>query len=450
MPEPSPTPAPRLLQHLGKLFRTDMVYVFRSSFWMAVAQGVASASSFLIAIAFANVLTKETYGSYKMIFSVMGVLSAFSMTAISIAVTRAAARGEDHAVLAGFRSNLAWGIPNLLLAVPVGFYYALKGQTDIAWGLAVAVPGALLIQSVELYGPYLVGKKEFKLNTRLAVLQTILSSALIASSLLVTRNVVAIVGAYFAANILTHIPLFEWVMRTFRVREKKPDGAAAVNYGKHLSVMNLLGTISFQLDKVLTFYFLGPVQLAIYSIAIAPPQQLRILGKNLSAISLPKLTEKTPAELKRILPRKAFIVLLFSGALVGCYVLGAPYLYRWFFPQYMESLSYSRWYALLILSFPTILFQNSLVAHEEKRGQYVIQVTIPIFKTILYLILIPMYQVKGVVASILVTEVLHILLVLFFFVRMKDKPVRQAVEDGAPAAAEVEVEDPEDRATRKD
>ena len=96
-----------------------MVYVFRSSFWMAVAQAFSSASSFLIAIAFANVLTKETYGSYKMIFSVMGVLSAFSMTAISIAVTRASARGEDHAVLAGFRSNLVWGIPNLLLAVPV-------------------------------------------------------------------------------------------------------------------------------------------------------------------------------------------------------------------------------------------------------------------------------------------------------------------------------------------
>lgn len=443
MPEPPNTPPPSLLQKLGKLFRTDMVYVFRSSFWMGIAQAVSSASTFLIAIAFANLLSRDAYGSYKMIFSVMGILQAFSMTALAVAVTRAAARGEDRALLTGFRSNFVWGLPNLLVAAPVVAWYAYRGQPDIAWGLAIAVPGALVVQGIELYGPWLTGKKEFRLATRLSVLQTLLASALVAASLLFTRNVVVITAVYFAAHIVTHIPLYLWVVRAFRIRESNTAGDAAVNYGWHLSLMNLLGTISFQLDNYLTYTFLGASPLAVYSVAKAPPQQLRILGKNLSAISLPKLTERSPAELKRILPRKALIVLLFSAALAGAYILGAPYLYRWFFPGYVESTPYSQWYALLILSFPTILFQNSLVAHEQKRGQYVIQVTIPIFKTILYLFLIPRFQLAGVVGSILVTEILHILLVLFFFARMKDKPVRTPPEV-------VEGEDAEDRAARTD
>jgi O-antigen/teichoic acid export membrane protein len=417
--ESQPNPLTRWLRKSEKFFRTDMVYVFRSSFWMGVGQAVSSASTFLLAIALTYVLPIEAYGSYKMIFSVMGILQAFSLTQISVAVTRAAARGEDRAILTGFRSNIIWGLPKLILAAPVCAWYLWHGQRDIAWGLAFAVPGALLVQGIELYGAFLIGKKEFKLGSRLAVIQTLLSSALIAASLFFTRNVVAIVAVYFGANILTHIPLYAWVVRTFRVREKSSDGRAAVNYGWHLSLMRVLGTITFQLDNYLVGTFLGTSPLAFYSVAKAPPQQLRILGKNLSAISLPKLAEKRPDELKRLVPRKALVVLVFSVGLITAYVLGAPYLYKWFFPKYVASVPYSRWYSLLILSFPLVLFQNSLIAHQETRAQYVIETVIPVFKTILYLILIPRFQVAGVVGCLLVTEVLHILLVLFFFARMK-------------------------------
>ncbi|MEK7466948.1 MAG: oligosaccharide flippase family protein [Planctomycetota bacterium] len=433
MEEKQPGVVARWLVKSEKLFRTDMVYVFRSSFWMGISQAVASASTFLLAIALTFVLPIESYGSYKMIFTVMGVLQAFSLTQISVAVTRAAARGEDRALLTGFRSNLIWGLPKLILAAPVCAWCTTHGHRDIAWGIAFAVPGALLVQGIELYGPFLVGKKEFKLGSRLAVIQTLVASALIAASLFFTRNVVVIVAVYFGANVLTHIPIYAWVVRAFRVRESTSDGAAAVNYGWHLSLMRVLGTITFQLDNFLVGTLLGNSSLAVYSVAKAPPQQLRILGKNLSAISLPKLAERTPEDLKRLVPRKALVVLVFSIGLIAAYVLGAPYLYKWFFPKYLDSVTYSRWYSLLILSFPLVLFQNSLIAHRETRAQYVIETAIPIFKTILYIFLIPRFRLAGVVGCLLVTEVLHIVLVLIFFARMKPSPKPEVLPEVLPA-----------------
>jgi O-antigen/teichoic acid export membrane protein len=422
------------LKKSEKLFRTDMTYVFRSSFWMGLAQGFGVVATFGVAVATAHCIQIEKLGDYKLIFSMGAIIGAFSMTGMSVAVTRAAARGEDGALASGFWSNLVWSFPALLVGIPVAAYYGSKGKWDVVWGLAVAVPGILIMQSTELAGAFLTGKKNFKLHAGFAVLQSGLCSGLVAGALLFTRNIVVLTAVFYASNLLVALPIYGYVVRKYRLAGTAPQGKAAVTYGKHLSVMNLLGTISFQLDKVLAYQFLGEKPLAIYSTAVAPPQNLRILGKNLSAISLPKLAEREPAELKRLVPRKAVVVLLLSIALIAAYVIGAPYLFKLCFPaRFMECVPYSRWYSLLILGFPLVLFQNSLVAHQETRAQYVIQTTIPIFKTILYFVLIPKYHIAGVLASILITEILHFVLVLFFFARMKTPAKSEPLPEVIPA-----------------
>ncbi|KAF0240210.1 MAG: polysaccharide biosynthesis [Planctomycetota bacterium] len=411
-----------------------MVYVFQSSFWMGLAQAFTIAATFAVGVATTHCIKIEKLGDYKLVFAMGAMIGAFSMTGMSVAVTRAAARGEDGALASGFWSNLLWSFPALLVGVPVAAYFGNKGNWDVVWGLAVAVPGILILQSTELAGAFLTGKKNFKLHARFAGLQSGLSSGLLAATLLVTRNIVLLTAVFYASNILIALPIYAWVVRKCRREGTSPDGKAAVNYGKHLSAMNLLGTISFQLDKVLAWQFLGPIPTAIYSFAIAPPQNLRVLGKNLSAISLPKLAEKEPAELKRLVPRKAVVVLVLSIALIAAYVAGAPYIFRWFFPpKYMECVPYSRWYSLVILGFPLVLFQNSLIAHQETRAQYVINTTLPVFKTILYFVLIPKFQVSGIVASILITEILHFVLVLWFFSQMKTPAKSEPLPEIIPA-----------------
>jgi len=55
----------RLLRRSEKYFKTDMVYLAHGGFWLTLGQIISSAASFLLAIAFANLLPKETYGTYK-------------------------------------------------------------------------------------------------------------------------------------------------------------------------------------------------------------------------------------------------------------------------------------------------------------------------------------------------------------------------------------------------
>ena len=65
-----------------------------------------------------------------------------------------------------------------------------------------------------------------------------------------------------------------------------------ISYGKHLSFTGIIGTVATYLDRLLIFHYLGAVEVAIYSIAIAPPEQIKNLFKNIPTLAMPKLAQK--------------------------------------------------------------------------------------------------------------------------------------------------------------
>jgi len=66
-----------------KYTKLDMVYLTKGGFWMTLSQVSSNMLSLLLVIAFANLLPKETYGLYRYILSLAGMLNSLSLTGMN-------------------------------------------------------------------------------------------------------------------------------------------------------------------------------------------------------------------------------------------------------------------------------------------------------------------------------------------------------------------------------
>ena len=85
----------KILRWSEKYTKTDMVYLIKNGLWSGSAQFVSAVLGLLASIAFANLLPQEIYGQYKYLFSIAGIIWAFSLTNLSISVTQAVSRGFE-------------------------------------------------------------------------------------------------------------------------------------------------------------------------------------------------------------------------------------------------------------------------------------------------------------------------------------------------------------------
>ena len=139
--------------------------------------------------------------------------------------------------------------------------------------------------------------------------------------------------------------------------------------------------------------------MAIYSFAIIPPEQLKGFLKNISSLALPKLSTKTIKEIKNTISRKMIILGLFVGIGIIIYIFLAPYFYKIFFPQYLESVFYSQIFSISLITIITILPETALRAKMAKKQLYQLNFFSPIIQIILLFLFINLYGLLGVILA---------------------------------------------------
>ncbi len=122
----------KLLKKSEKWTKTDMIYLAKGGFWLTLGQGVSSVSSFLLAIAFANLLPKETYGTYKYIMSIVSLLAIPTLAGMNTAIIQAVARGYEGSVMPAFKTKVKWGLLGGLASLILTGYYYFQGNNTLA------------------------------------------------------------------------------------------------------------------------------------------------------------------------------------------------------------------------------------------------------------------------------------------------------------------------------
>lgn len=414
MPQSLREPVDAFFRWAEGIAKTDLRYLIRGGLWLTLGQVSISILAFLLSVAFAHFVPKETYGTYRYLVSVFWSLTALGLSGIPTALSRAIARNDNGAYRYAFKLSLLGSIPMALVSFALAAYYVVSA--NMLLGLGCLVIGLLgpFMQAVYLYGAVLEGKKAFKENAFSGILLNLLPTLCIILLMLVTEEPLAFLTAYLGVSVLTGALISLWFARKYRFGASTPESRKDFrSLGLHLSLMNVLATLSQQADKLLVFHALGPVQLAIYTFAVAIPDQLKAVLGNLETLSFAKFTRRHVHE---ILPNLGLRLWGLTGLvtlMVIVYIFAAPLLFRLLFPAYTDSILFSQIYALSLIPIGSIVPASILQAQAAKKELYMFNTGVPIFQIGALFVGITFYGLLGAIVARIATRFLTLFLSLF-------------------------------------
>ncbi len=402
----------QLLRWSQKYTETDMVYLAKGGFWLTIGQVVSTLASFLLAIAFANSLDPVTYGNYKYVLSLTGFFAIFTLHGMRTAIIQAVAKNLEGSFYEGFKTKLKFGISGSIVTIGLASYYLFKGNYTLPIPLFILAIFLPLMYASGVYESFLTGKKLFNVGTKYSIVRQIIFVGTMITTLFLTKNLVWLIAVYFVSN--TFLNYFFYLFTKKKFQPNKKEDPQTLSYGKHLTLIGVIAATANHLDKILVFTIIGSAQLAIYSFAIVIPIQIRSILKNIDVLALPKLAAKPRKEIKTSLIKKTLKLFFLVGIIIAVYIMVAPYIYKIFFPQYLDSIPYSQLLIFSLIGFPTSLLITSFQAKMMKRELYLLQ-TISALRIVLLITLTHFYGIWGVGGAIVGSEIFSLALVLFLF-----------------------------------
>jgi O-antigen/teichoic acid export membrane protein len=390
----------RLLRWSERYTRLDMVYFASGSFWQTFGQVGSSALSLLLVLAFANFLPKETYGTYRYLLSLAGILNIFTLSGMSQAVAQAVAQGREGVLRTAVRYQIKWNVILMLASWVLGVYYLLHANVAYGAGLFVLSLCVPLTNAFNTYGPYLASKREFRLNNIFGVLSTLIYTLGMFAAIWLSGEVVWLVATY-ALTTLGATALFYFItLRRFSPPAEPAEDT--LRFGRHLTYINLMAPLVGQLDSLILNHFWGAAPLAVYSVATAVPNRAVPLIKDWIDLGFPKVAQKTREEIDRTFYLRIGQGLLFGAACAAAYVLAAPYLFKYLLPQYLDAVLYTQILAVnFVFAMPNRYIGTLLTSQKMSRRIFANSLVLNIIRILSYLIL----GVGGGIGGLVIAQV---------------------------------------------
>ena len=416
----------KILQRVQRITKTDVRYLLRGGFWLVLGQGFRMLSGLVLLVAFANLLPKEVYGTYQFVMAAATILSAFTLSGMGSAITRATAQGNEGALRYGVRTKIVWSIGITFAAATLALYYFYNENNTLAVSFLIVGAFSPFLESFRLYRFYLRGKQQFKESELLGFARQAIPVLVMLVAIFLTQDPALLLGAYFASHTFAVGLVYFQVVHRYELPITKTDDM--VNLSKHLSVLKILGMVASNLDKLLIFHFLGPAPVAAYVIAQSPVTHMKKVLSILTEMTIPKLSKRNFSELQKTLPRKVWLFLLLCVIVAGAYILIAPFLFGIFFPTYPESVLFTQAMALILLAYPKSIFGQAFKAHALKREIYLSGLCTPILGILFLVVLLPMYGIWGAVWAPLLAQLISNIYTRILFARAK-APDLQSTEN---------------------
>lgn len=391
----------RILRRGEKFFGLDLTYIAKGGFWLTIGQFAATGASLLIALVFANFATQEVYGNYKYTLSIVSVITVFTLPGLNYAVATAVAAGNEGNFLHSVFKKIKWGLVGSMASLGLaGYFYLSQSQRGLAIGFLIVAVFLPFMDSVGISNTYLQSKKLFREAITYTTISQVFATLCIVATIFFTHRLGYILFAYFASWTAARLLFLIITLKKFPPNKKIDPAIDA--YGKHFTISNALYNVTAYLDSIVLFHYLGAVPVAIFNIAIAPTEQIRGLAKNIPALVLPKLTQRTIPEIQAVLAKRLGLLFLMGLASATIYTLAAPFLFQIFFKKYHAALLFSQIFSFsLALRLPAIfmstVLQSKLTSQPKSWLYYgTISQTILI---ILLLVLTRFFGINGVITS---------------------------------------------------
>lgn len=410
----------RILDTLEQKTKTDISYLIKGGGAMMAGQFGVSAIGLVTSIAFANLLSKEAYGTYQYVLTSAEFLAAFCLVGLGRALVTSVARGFDGTLDIAFKKGFLWGSGAMALGAGVGGYYLFHGNPILGFGVAAGTALTLTTSVAKVYIAFLNGKHLFALTSAFTVTGLLVPGALLITALFFTQDILTLLCIYFVSNAGTNLALYYWSRRYKKNDHIDPD---LIPQSIHLSAQSIISRIGGSLDRILLFQFAGPAVLAEFWISQNIQRNFSHFFKSANSVALPKLSTRPYETLQKSLPRK--IMLLYAAILpfTIVYVAAIPIVIEIFFPRYESIIFMTQVLGGLFLFLPIQIFSDTLVGHGKNKALYRISWIGSLVKLGSTALFVPLFGAWGVIASTFLDQMLYTVLVLWhFFERDHQKP----------------------------
>lgn len=406
----------KVLKRSQKYTQTDMVYLAKGGFWLGLGQSVTSLAALALTFAFANLLSAKTFGTYRYVLSVAGILAIPTLSGMNTALLQAVARGKEGSFIPILKTKLKWGTLASLGSIITGGYYLLQGNNTLGFAFLIISLFLPLINSFIIYESFWGGKKRFDIQNKYRIITHILATCIVILTLIFTKNIFIILLAYFSSWTVLHFIFLGLTMK--KVNFNKEQDEKTIPYGKHLSLLSIMGKVDNNLDKIILWHFLGPASIAIYFIALALPLKIKDVFKVIPGLAMPKFSQRTSEELKKTVPKRMLQMLVIITPIIVLYIILAPFIFKLLFPKYLQFVAYSQVYALALFAVPRSLAGTSLSAKMKTKSLWISNLVLPPIYILSLFILVPQFGIWGAISALLILEAITFSLQFYLFKKM--------------------------------
>ncbi|MFA6416198.1 MAG: oligosaccharide flippase family protein [Candidatus Paceibacterota bacterium] len=408
----------RLLRWSEKYTKTDMVYLAQGGFWLNLATTIGSFSSLALVYVFGNYLSPEVYGNYRYILSVYGLLTIVTLTGFNAAVTRSVAKDNEGDIIKGLKIQILSSLLGSLMAFTASIYYWLNGNATLSIGLLIIGLVLPLMEPLDMYNSLLNGRKLFKISSLVSIFVQVLVTIILITVVLLGGSIVPLLLAYFISYTALRLFFFIVIKKAYQKNDQtSPD---LMKNGFNFSVINILSNISGQIDKIILFQLVGAKELAMFSFAIAPAEQLKGLFKNLSSLMLPKFSTRNEKELRENLNKKVLVVGATALLISLAYIISAPLLIKIFLPKYTDITLMSQIFSLSLIGVMVIPINSAMNSIPKMKALYVSNILSPVVNILMVLTLIPLFGLWGAILARAFGRIINIIGTYLVFEFVKD------------------------------
>lgn len=390
-----------LLTSASKRWKFDAHYFAKNSFLVLVGQAVGFVRGIVSGYLVARFFDQAVYGEYQFMLSVMGMLAVLGIPGMATPVARAWSKNEPfdlgiitrHQAIVGSVGSLL-----LLCAIP---FLGMYGKADL-WPLFVAAAVVFPIPSIAMvrFGSYTVGKPRFDIALRAGIVWSVLSIVCTALIILFWQS------ALLVLVVATIVPpvVYLWMGRAFVPPESKDpeDSKKIIRFAWKLTFASLPADLTWYVDKLMISHFFGLNQLALFSVALIVPEQVKLFTKQFFPVAFSKQASVVDSRATR---RKLTAAVLggmgvfAAGAAV--YAIASPILMPLLFPQYdaTQLTLLTSVAAVTVITNPASLFAQYLEAQGMLRETRIAQWSAAVLFAISLVTLIPTMGLLGAVLA---------------------------------------------------
>ena len=347
-------------------------------------------------------MSKEVFGSYNFILSIFILLSILSIPGLNTSVLRSVSKGFDGVFNQAVKLSFFWSLTGIPLFILIGSYFFFFEERIIGICFFCAAFIFPLYYSFNSWTSVLQGKKQFDVFAKYMIIQTVISTfAVIFALLLSNGNLIIIFVINLLMNAFFNIIFY---LKVLKLLDNNADDNLWKSSGYKLSILNFSSVVYDNLDKVMVGLYLGPLELALYVIAVSITIQLKTLSDMTLKIFYPTVFQIEKKDLIKSFKQLISKMTFFYSLLTIIAILLAPFLITILYSsKYSDSIVYSQLYMITLPLSMILVMLNAFLISSNSENEIIKSSIIGIVLLfLLYATMIPLFKIYGaIIASVI-------------------------------------------------